>query len=581
MTTGRVDPLTLSTVWHSFQNICKEMRHVLDRTCQNYLIAQLHDLSVGIWDAKGRTVSIPIGLSVQYMGGKLSVEYVLEKFKGNLNPGDVILVNDPYHGYCCHLPDWGFYRPIFYKGELLFWTLCRAHQMDTGGAYPGGYFPNGYDIHAEGFAIPGIKVMEGDKEREDVMELILNNVRFPQGTRIDNFAQIAAVRLCEQRIIELLEKYGKETVLACMEEMMNRTERAVRSTIEKIPDGTYYGEAATDDDGTELDVPVWVRVDVTVKGDTLKFDFSRSDKQRKGFVNCIFNSTYAQALMGAFMFMDPDLGEFHNEGSLRPITVEAPPGLVVSAQYPVTVGASPVSVGIQILQAVMSAMSKAMPERAIASWGMRHGHYIFGTDPRSNDRYVVTTFDPDGGTGAVRGFDGHEGPCGVGSLGTVNKGNVEEMEMRFPWKYKRWEFVADSAGSGRWRGGSGLHCEVQNEGSETGIATGSSDGGVVRAPGVLGGEPARNNRSFLIRDGIQSSIQGHRLYQLKPRDTIVKISGGGAGAGDPAERDPNDVLWDVKNEYVTTEKAREIYKVAIDPIALKILEDETANLRTR
>ncbi|OFZ90620.1 MAG: hypothetical protein A2V78_07195 [Betaproteobacteria bacterium RBG_16_64_18] len=581
MTPIKVDPLTLSTVWHSFQNICKEMRHVLDRTCQNYLIAQLHDLSVGIWDAKGRTVSIPIGLSVQYMGGKLSVEYVLEKFKGNLNPGDVILVNDPYHGYCCHLPDWGFYRPIFYKGELLFWTLCRAHQMDTGGAYPGGYFPNGYDIHAEGFAIPGIKVMEGDKEREDVMELILNNVRFPQGTRIDNFAQIAAVRLCEQRIIELLEKYGKETVLACMEEMMNRTERAVRSTIEKIPDGTYYGEAATDDDGTELDVPVWVRVDVTVKGDTLKFDFSRSDKQRKGFVNCIFNSTYAQALMGAFMFMDPDLGEFHNEGSLRPITVEAPPGLVVSAQYPVTVGASPVSVGIQILQAVMSAMSKAMPERAIASWGMRHGHYIFGTDPRSNDRYVVTTFDPDGGTGAVRGFDGHEGPCGVGSLGTVNKGNVEEMEMRFPWKYKRWEFVADSAGSGRWRGGSGLHWEVQNEGSETGIATGSSDGGVVRAPGVLGGEPARNNRSFLIRDGIQSSIQGHRLYQLKPRDTIVKISGGGAGAGDPAERDPNDVLWDVKNEYVTTEKAREIYKVAIDPIALKILEDETANLRTR
>jgi len=581
MTPIKVDPLTLSTVWHSFQNICKEMRHVLDRTCQNYLIAQLHDLSVGIWDAKGRTVSIPIGLSVQYMGGKLSVEYVLEKFKGNLNPGDVILVNDPYHGYCCHLPDWGFYRPIFYKGELLFWTLCRAHQMDTGGAYPGGYFPNGYDIHAEGFAIPGIKVMEGDKEREDVMELILNNVRFPQGTRIDNFAQIAAVRLCEQRIIELLEKYGKETVLACMEEMMNRTERAVRSTIEKIPDGTYYGEAATDDDGTELDVPVWVRVDVTVKGDTLKFDFSRSDKQRKGFVNCIFNSTYAQALMGAFMFMDPDLGEFHNEGSLRPITVEAPPGLVVSAQYPVTVGASPVSVGIQILQAVMSAMSKAMPEHAIASWGMRHGHYIFGTDPRSNDRYVVTTFDPDGGTGAVRGFDGHEGPCGVGSLGTVNKGNVEEMEMRFPWKYKRWEFVADSAGSGRWRGGSGLHWEVQNEGSETGIATGSSDGGVVRAPGVLGGEPARNNRSFLIRDGIQSSIQGHRLYQLKPRDTIVKISGGGAGAGDPAERDPNDVLWDVKNEYVTTEKAREIYKVAIDPIALKILEDETANLRTR
>ena len=378
----------------------------------------------------------------------------------------------------------------------------------------------------------------------------------------------------------LLDKYGKETVLACMEEMMNRTERAVRSTIEKIPDGTYYGEAATDDDGTELDVPVWVRVEVTVKGDSLHFDFSKSDKQRKGFVNSIYNSTYANALFGTFMFMDPDLGEFHNEGSIRPITVEAPPGLVVSAQYPATVGASPVSVGSQTLQAVMSAMSKAMPERAITSWGMRNGHYIFGTDPRSRERYVTTTFDMDGGTGAVSGFDGHEGPCGMGSLGTVNKGNVEELEMRFPWNYKRWEFVADSGGAGRWRGGSGMHWEVQNEGGEAGVATGSSDGEVVRGPGALGGEPTRNNRSFLIRDGDESVVRGHRLYQLKTGDTLLKLTGGGAGVGKPAERDPQDVLWDVLNEYVSVEKAREIYKVAIDPVARRVLEDETRSLRS-
>ena len=578
---ARVDPMTLSTVWHSFQNICKEMRDVLDRTCQNYLIAQLHDMSVGIWDAKGRTIAIPIGLSVQYMGGKLSVEYVLEKFKGNLNPGDVILVNDPYHGYCCHLPDWGFYRPIFYKGELLFFTLCRAHQMDTGGAYPGGYFPNGYDIHAEGLAIPGIKVMEGDREREDVMELILNNVRWPQGTRIDNYAQIAAIRLCEQRIVGLLDKYGKDTVLECIEEMWDRTERAVRSTIAKIPDGTYYGEAATDDDGTELDVPVWVRVEITVKGDELKFDFSKSDKQRKGFVNSIYNSTYANALMGAFMFMDPDLGEYHNEGSIRPISVQAPPGLVVSAQYPATVGASPVSVGSQTLQAVMSAMSKAMPEHAITSWAMRNGHYIFGVDPRSKERYVTTTFDMDGGTGATYGYDGHEGPRGMGSLGTVNKGNVEELEMRFPWRYNRWEYVTDSAGAGRWRGGSGMHWEVKNEGGEAGIATGRSDGEVVRGPGALGGEPTRNNRGYLIREGEESIVQGHRLYQLKPGDIIRKITGGGAAVGNPAERDPEAVLWDVVNQYVSVEKARELYKVAIDPVALTLLEEETRRLRSQ
>ena len=577
----RVNPLTLSTVWHSFQNICKEMRHVIDRTSQNYLIAQLHDVSVGIWDGAGRTVAIPIGLSVQYLGGKLSVEYVLNKFKGNLNPGDVILVNDPYHGYCCHLPDWGFYRPIFYKGELLFFTLCRAHQMDTGGAYPGGYFPNAYDIHAEGLCIPGIKVMEGDKEREDVMELILNNVRWPQGTRIDNYAQIAATRLCEQRIVGLLDKYGKETVLACVEEMMARTEKAVRSAIEKIPDGTYYGEAATDDDGTELDVPVWVRCDITVKGDTLKVDFSKSDKQRKGFVNCVFNSTFSNALSGLFMFLNPALGEYHNEGSLRPITVYAPPGSVLNAQYPATVGASPVSMGHQIIESVVSAMSKAVPDRAIGCWGKRYGHYIFGLDPRTNEKYVVTTFDMDGGAGAARGFDGFEGATSIGTLGEVNKGNVEEVEMRFPWRTVCWEFATDTSGAGLWRGASGMHWEVENVGGDAGIATGSSDGELVRAPGALGGESTPNSKSFLTRNGESQRIRGHRLYELKPGDVILKISGGGAGVGNPMERDPEKVRWDVYNEFISIEKARDMYGVVIDPVTLTVDQERTKALRSQ
>ena len=581
MAAGQVDPMTLSTVWHSFQTICREMRHVIDRTSQNYLIAQLHDVSVGIWDGTGRTVAIPIGLSVQYLGGKLSVEYVLNKFKGNLNPGDEILVNDPYHGYCCHLPDWGFYRPIFYRGELLFFTLCRAHQMDTGGSYPGGYFPNAYDIHAEGLCIPGIKVLEGDKEREDVMELILNNVRWPEGTRIDNYAQIAATRVCEQRIVALIDKYGKETVLACVEEMMTRTEKAVRAAIEKIPDGTYYGESATDDDGTELNVPVWVRCEITVKGDTLKVDFSKSDKQRKGFVNCVFNSTYSNSLSALFMFLDPALGEYHNEGSLRPITVYAPPGSVLNALYPATVGASPVSMGHQIIESVVSAMSQAVPKGAIACWGKRYGHYIFGYDPRTKEQYVVTTFDTDGGAGAVRGFDGYEGATSIGTLGEVNKGNVEEVEMRFPWRTVRWEFAQDTSGAGNWRGASGIHWEVENMGGDAGIATGSSDGEVVRAPGALGGEPTPNSRSFLTRDGKTEKIHGHRLYQLKPGDIILKISGGGAGVGNPAERDPELVRMDVVKEFISIEKARETYKVVIDPVTLEIDKEKTNLLRAR
>jgi len=291
-----IDPLTLSTVWHSFQTLVREMRDMVSRTAQSYLMSQLRDLSVGIWLADGSTVAMPQGLLCQFIGTKHAINAVKEYFGEDLHPGDVILTNDPYHGGNTHLPDWGFIRPIFYKGELLFFTLVRGHQQDTGGAFPGGYFPNSYDIHAEGLRIPPTKVFEKDLERKDIMRLIWTNVRWPEAVRVDNYAMVATTRFAEKRMHEVLDRYGKDTVMACIQEMLDRTERAVRAEIAAIPDGTYSGEAATDDDGTVLDEQVWVRVDITVKGDSLTADFSRSDAQRKGFVNCPFAASYAIAV---------------------------------------------------------------------------------------------------------------------------------------------------------------------------------------------------------------------------------------------------------------------------------------------
>ena len=161
MSKRNIDATTVATVWHSMQTICREMRHIVKRTAQNYLLGQLQDLSVGIWGADGATIAVPAGLPVQFLGTTFAVQDLVRDFAGNINPGDVFLTNDPYHGgHNCHLPDWGYIRPIFYRGELLFFTLCRGHQMDTGGSFPGGYFPNGYDIHAEGLIIPPIKVID-------------------------------------------------------------------------------------------------------------------------------------------------------------------------------------------------------------------------------------------------------------------------------------------------------------------------------------------------------------------------------------------------------------------------------------
>lgn len=574
-----IDPITLSTVWHAFQSIGREMRFVIDRTAQSYLISQLHDMAAGIWDSKARTIAVPEGPTSMFLSQHLSVEYILDHFKGNLNPGDVILTNDPYKGYCNHLPDWGFFRPIFYKDELLFVALTRGHQMDTGGSFPGGYFPNGFDIHAEGIMIPPIKIVDAGKERTDVLELIWNNVRFPEGVRIDNYALMAANTVCEKRIVALLDKYGKDTVLECVEEMLDRMEVAVTEQLRGVPEGTYSGESATDDDGTTLDEQVWVRVDATFKDGRMTLDFSRSDKQRKGFVNCVYASTYSRAVAGSFLFLDPALAPFHNAGSMRPIEVIAPLGSVCNSQYPATVGGGPVNVGTQILEATCAALSKAMPEHSVASWGRRRGHYIFGTDPRTNERYVQTTTDADGGTGAVWGYDGFEGAMGFSGLGSIQRGSVEEIEIRFPWRAINYHFVPDMSGAGRWRGGSGMLWEVQNYGTDVNAATGSSDGDLTQPPGVNGGENGPRSRTYVRRGDEIIPARTHRMVPVKNGDILGKVSGGGGGVGDPVTRDPAKVLEDVLDEFVTIEHARTTYKVVIDPKTMTIDERATAALR--
>ena len=573
---GKVDPITLTTVWHALRRVCFEMRYVVERTCQSSLIAQLHDLTTGIWDRDGRTVAFPVGLAPQFALGIFPIRVIREKYGDNIYPGDVFLTNDPYHGGAnTHLPDWRFFRPIFHKDDLLFFTMVEAHQMDTGGAFPGGYFPNAYDIHAEGICIPPIKVFEKGVERSDILELIWNNVRFVEAVRVDNYAMIASTKICEKRIGELLQRYGKEVVSACVEEMMDRMERAVRSEIAKMPDGTYYGEAASDDDGTELDVPVWIRCELTIRGEELTVNFSKSDGQRKGFVNCVYGPTFAESVVAAMLFFDPALSEFHNEGSFRPIHVISPEGNVTNCRYPATVGGMGVSMGTQIMEAFLVAMSQAVPGRAVAAWGRHRGDYTFGTNLKTGEPYVKTSFDYDGSAGAVFGFDGYAGATTLGTLGSVNRGNVEEEEIRVPWRIAKYQFATDLTGAGRWRGGPGVEWEAVNEGSDAGMATGSSDGDQMLGPGALGGHPTPPARTYIRRGEELIRVKSHRMVQVKTGDVVVKHSSGGAGVGLPEERDPEKVSEDVLNQLVSPQAARDVYKVVLDPVTLQVDWEKT------
>ncbi|HLN49971.1 MAG TPA: hydantoinase B/oxoprolinase family protein, partial [Steroidobacteraceae bacterium] len=383
------------------------------------------------------------------------------------------------------------------------------------------------------------------------------------------------------RVHDVMRRYGKVTVMACIREMLDRTERAVRTEIAAIPDGTYSGEASTDDDGTVLDQPVTVRLDITVMGDGVTLDFSRSDAQRKGFVNCPFAASYAIAVGSMMLLFDPTLADFHNEGSLRSINFIAPPGSVVHPLYPATVGAAPVNVGHQIATAVHDALAKARPNRVIAAWGKRRGDYVFATDPRTKQPYIRTTFDYDGSAGACTGHDGPTGPLSIGSLATVMRSNAEEMEMRFPWRLLKWEAATDLMGAGRWRGGGGIEWQALNEGSDGRMATGSSDGDMTPGLGVQGGCPSPASRTFVVRDGQPIRVKPHRMVEIKTGDILAKISGGGGGVGLPIDRPPELVALDVKNEMVSVEAARKIYGVAVDPVTFAVDEAETRRLRSQ
>ena len=575
-----IDPLTLSTVWHSLQRICREMRRVIERTSQSFLISQLKDISVGIWDGDGNTIAIPVGLPIQFVGAKFSVKYILNEYRDNVYPGDVFLANDPYKGYSCHPPDWGFFRPVFYKDKPVFWTLARAHVEDTGAAFPGAYFSDPYDVHSEGILIPGVKVVEKGKEQRDILRLIWNNVRLSEGVRIDSYSMIAATQLAELRLGSLVDRYGIKTVQRCVWAMQERTERAVRACIREMKDGTYYGESSTDDDGYELDVPVTVRCEIIVRGDELTIDFSKSDKQRRGFVNCSYPSTYSNAVAASILFFDPALAEYHNEGTMRAIQVIAPEGLVVNAKYPAPMGGAPVSMGGNILEAVMMAMSEAVPNRAAAGWGRRYGQYIYGIDPRTGGLYVFPGYHAEGGAGAVAGYDGYQGSASIGTLGEISRPNTEDVEIRYPWKVISRQFRKDSSGAGKWRGGPGFHWEAQNLGGEAGMHTGAGQGETTFSHGALGGKPTPPNACHIVRNGERIRARVHRLHQLCGGDRVIKDTGGGGGVGRPEERDPQAVWEDVFiHELVTIEGAREVYKVAIDPTSREIDWNQTRALR--
>lgn len=576
----RIDPITLSTTWHFMQRVCREMRETAERTASNVLIATLHDLAYGIWDRNARPIAIPEGFPPRLISSTYPIKRILEKFGDNIHPGDQFLTNFPPDG-AAHLPDWTVVRPIFFEGELVFFSCMGTHVPDNGGAQPGTMFL-ARDSIAEGLNIPVIKIAEGDVLREDVLELILANNRMPEMMRRELACLMGSNTIADNRLQELMRRYGTKTVYACIDEMIERSEAAVRQQIGTWPDGIYTAEAQIDHDSFHLDRPVTVRVTLTVKGETAEFDFSESDDQVPGMINCYLHQTESNTLCAAFLFLGAELAPYHNAGSIKPFTVKSRPDTFVACNKGALVAAAPSHGGGVVIEAVLAVLSKALPQRAIASYSRLMTAHIVGQDHRNNDHlYVWVCFSPAAGAGAVYGFDGYQSACDVGTLGVVGKTDAEEEMTRFPWEILRYEYRTDAHGPGRWRGAPGLVWEAVHLG-HTARTRGAAQGQKTQGQGQLGGWPTPNNRSFIRRGDedihIRNPGQDHEIGHM---DRLICFSGGGAGVGHPWERDPEKVRADVLDELVSLEKAAEIYRVALDPRTLQIDHEATRNLRQR
>ncbi len=596
MTTARtIDPLTLSLIETRLRYINEEVGEKMLRQCFSYATAQLRDLGTCLLNAQEQVVTIGNFMPGHTAGTHLVIKAVLDHVgRENIGPDDFIIGNDPYIVGCGHSPDWSMIRPVFHKGELLFYHYARTHQYDSGGAFQGAYYPGTYDIHGEGLMIPPVRVIEGGEVDEKAYSIILRNVRGSSLVRADNMLVYSSMKKAEERLIDLIESYGKETVLAGCDELINRTRAAVKSEIAKWPAGVYRAERAADWDGT-TDRPVWVRLKLTVKPEEgqLVLDWSDSDPQ-VDYVNCPPARAWASMVLAVAWMLPPDIPR--NQGLFDCMNVIIKEGTVLRPKYPATCAAQGCTVGTEVTECVQIALNQVLPEKATALYP-RHLSPVFSgkmrdrIDPvtKSVPEYWATPFHADGSAGAVVGLDGGDG-FGIATIsaGAALRAPVEVLERSIPYRLQRYELETDSAGDGRWRGGMGTHVEVLNtydpkvwQPLDCVVMTGNSDGEKFGAVGFFGGSEGKKHVLGIKRNGEEIGLRTLDIKYIQPGDLIWSVSGGGGGIGDPFEREVEKVRQDVIDGCISVQKAKSVYGVVLNGETFEIDSKATARLRIK
>ena len=560
MMTPKFSPITLEILWRRLISIVDEADGTVARTAFSSLLRDAHDYTCMFTDRKGRELAQGSFATPGQSGAMaLGIKKIITHMSPDtFRPGDIFITNDPW-ALAGHLNDVCVISPIFYKETLTAFTACVFHHSDIGGRVSS----DNHDVFEEGLFIPLIKLYDGGRLNESILEMILWNVRTPDEVIGDIRSQIAANHVCAEKICQMLEGNDLDSLDDLADEIIDRTERSMRDAIEKVPDGVYRAEGIIEQmEGRE---DVVIRADVEVRGSDIIVDLEGSSGQVDWGGNVVYNFTYAYVFMAMKSMFDPDIP--NNDGCANPIVLKAPEGSVVNCRFPVAVAAR-MQIGHFLTEIIYRAMADALPDRVIAASGGTPATMNVLYGKRHDGKPFHSVRIRGGGMGAGAHADGH-----YVAIFPANGANtpVEIFESDTPLIVEKRELLTDSGGPGRMKGGLGRRMVLKVPDDDNApippVNLGIQSGRYRYPPeGLFGGRPGSKAR-FLV-NGRPGNPYG--LTRLKPGDVVVMDAAGGGGYGDPRERDPQKVRRDVMEGYVSIEKAKEDYGVVIDPETLTL-----------
>jgi N-methylhydantoinase B len=571
------DPVTFTVFMNRLNRIVEHMTITLENTAMTPIISQVRDFACAVYDAKCRQLAMVDGVPVHAAPLDGVLKEVMRRFDGAIHDGDVFLVNDPYAGNT-HNGDLVCLVPAFAAGELTFWAVISAHQLDFGTPSPASGQPWAADVYQEGLTIPPIKIVERGVERRDVIELYLANVRWRDLLYGDLMAEVGAAQVGRRMALELCDQYGLERTRQLIDAVIEYGRERTAAEFRALPDGTYTARGWFDSDGLgRRDIPI--NVTLTVTDDHIQVDFAGSAPQVDTGVNSSRGIMRSAGVIPLIMTLPSDVP--HNQGCLDQVSVSAPEGSICNATWPHSTVSGTVLPGDAMQDVVWKAIAQAAPDAVragTARWNV--GPMLAGGDPGGGDSWGHLFTNCAGGGGAAKGYDGWPLICSAGAEGAISTPSVEETEMLVPILVEHCELHPDSMGLGQWIGGPGVTCSVRP--MDGGFDVFSEVDSQWNPPFGLFGATGGSGSAIWVQDEQERRhfLPPTSVAHVSARERWACVSTGGGGYGPPLARPIEQVERDVRDGLISRGRAAEVYGVIVSDDAARTL-DENATAKAR